>query len=52
MKNGCELCDFNNPKGAVTCIIIKDGKVLVLKRKENPFKGKFGFPGGYMNVGE
>lgn len=52
MKNGCELCGFNNPKGTVTGVIIKNGKVLTLKRKEEPFKGKFDFPGGYMNAGE
>lgn len=52
MKNKCEICAFNNPKGAVTGIIIKDGGVLTLKRNEEPFKGKFDFPGGYMNIGE
>lgn len=48
----CDICKFNNPKATVTGIIIKDGKVLALKRKEEPFKGKFDFPGGYMNAGE
>jgi len=52
MKNDCELCGFNNPKATVTGIIIKDGKILALKRKEEPFKGKFDFPGGYMNASE
>lgn len=52
MNNTCELCAFNNPKATVTGIIVKDGKVLTLKRIEEPFKGKFDFPGGYMNAGE
>lgn len=52
MKSDCERCGFNNPKGTVTGIIIKNGKVLVLKRNEEPFKGKYDFPGGYMNAGE
>src|SRR3990167_2358528 len=30
----CELCKFENPKGSVTGIIIKDNKILVLKRNE------------------
>ena len=52
MKNNCELCGFNNPKGTATGIIIKEGKVLVFKRKEEPFKGDWDFPGGYMDAGE
>ncbi len=52
MTQFCEICNFNNPKGAVTGIIIKDNRVLVLQRKEEPFKDKMDFPGGYMNAGE
>lgn len=48
----CELCGFNNPKGAVSAIIIKDQKLLVLKRNEEPHKGVLDLPGGYMNAGE
>src|SRR3990167_1642340 len=48
----CELCSFKNPKGTVTAIIIKDNKLLLLKRNEAPFKGKWDLPGGYMQEGE
>lgn len=48
----CELCRFNNPKGTVTAVVIKEGKILVLKRSEEPFKGEWDLPGGYMNAGE
>ena len=48
----CEICQFNNPKGTVTAIIIKDGKILLLRRSEEPFKGQWDLPGGYMNAGE
>lgn len=48
----CEICNFKNPKGAVTAVIIKNGKLLLLKRKEEPFLGEWDFPGGYMNAGE
>ncbi len=48
----CELCGFDNPKGTVTAVIVKDGKLLVLKRSEEPFKGEWDLPGGYMNRGE
>ncbi len=45
----CEICAFNNPKATVTAIIIKGNKLLVLKRNEEPFKGKWDLPGGYMS---
>ncbi len=51
-KCDCELCKFENPKTAVTAIVIKDGRVLVLKRKEEPFKGEWDFPGGYLQKDE
>ena len=51
MQN-CESCAFKNPKGTATAIIIKDNKVLLLKRNEEPFKGMMDLPGGYMQEGE
>lgn len=48
----CEICNFKNPKGVVTAVIIKNGKLLLLKRKEEPFLGKWDLPGGYMNQDE
>ena len=50
--NECELCKFNNPKGSVTAVIIRDGKLLLLKRNEEPFKGMWDLPGGYMEENE
>jgi NAD+ diphosphatase len=48
----CELCAFNNPKGAATAAILRDNKLLVLKRNEEPFKGMWDLPGGFMSAGE
>lgn len=48
----CELCAFNNPKGTATGIIIKNGKLLVVVRAEEPFEGMLDLPGGYMQTGE
>ncbi len=48
----CELCKFNNPKGTATAVIIKDGRLLFLRRVEDPFRGMLDLPGGYMNHGE
>ncbi len=50
--NDCELCKFNNPRGSATAVIIRDGKLLLLKRIEEPFKGMWDLPGGYMNQSE
>jgi 8-oxo-dGTP pyrophosphatase MutT (NUDIX family)/predicted GNAT family N-acyltransferase len=51
-KCECELCKFENPKLTATAIVIKDQKLLVAKRNEEPFKGDWDFLGGYMQKGE
>ncbi|MFA5828795.1 MAG: NUDIX domain-containing protein [Candidatus Shapirobacteria bacterium] len=51
-KCDCELCKFENPKPTVTAVIIRDGKILVLKRNENPFAGEWDFAGGYLQKNE
>ena len=48
----CEICEFRNPKGAVTAVFIRDNKLLVLKRRDDPFKGLWDLPGGFMQEGE
>lgn len=48
----CELCEFKNPKGSVTAVIIKDGKLLLLQRNEEPFRDMWDLPGGYMQADE
>lgn len=44
----CEICAFNNPKPTVTAIVIKDNKLLLLKRNQEPFFNQWDLPGGYM----
>ena len=51
-EQNCEICAFNNPKVTVTAIIIKDNKLLLLKRNKDPFKGKWDLPGGFLNQNE
>lgn len=51
-KCDCDLCKFENPKFSTAAIIIKDQKLLVAKRKEEPFKGMWDFMGGYAQKGE
>ncbi len=51
-KINCEICAFKNPKATVTAIIIKDNKLLLLKRNGEPFKGQWDLPGGFMQQNE
>lgn len=45
--------EFKNP-GTTTDLIVenKNGKILLIKRKHEPFKGKWALPGGFLNYGE
>ena len=40
------------PKLAVDILVAKDDKILLIKRKHEPFKGKFALPGGFVEYGE
>jgi len=42
----------NNPLVGVGAIIIRDGKILLEKRKHDPGKGKWSIPGGLVELGE
>lgn len=48
----CEICEFKNPRGTCTAVILKDGKMLFVKRNQEPFKGVWDIPGGYMGENE
>ena len=40
------------PIPSVEAIIVKDGKLLFLRRKNSPAKGQWWFPGGRIRKGE
>jgi ADP-ribose pyrophosphatase len=40
------------PRAAVGAVVIEKGKVLLVKRKYPPKKGKWAIPGGSVNLGE
>ena len=52
----CEKCDFYfyfNPAAAVAGIITDiDGRVLLLRRANDPARGKLGLPGGFVDFNE
>lgn len=43
---------YKNPIPTVDIIIEKDDKVVLIRRKREPFKGKLAIPGGFVNEGE
>lgn len=51
----CSACGFVfylNPKLVAGTIPVEDGRVLLVRRNINPSKGKWTFPGGFVDWGE
>jgi len=44
--------DYKSPKLTVDGIVLKDGKILLIKRKKQPFENMWALPGGFVNYGE
>lgn len=43
---------YRNPIPTIDVILQRDSKVLMVRRKNDPFKGQLSLPGGFVNEGE
>jgi 8-oxo-dGTP diphosphatase len=44
--------EYKSPSLAVDGVIIKDNQILLIKRKNDPYKDKWAIPGGFVEYGE
>jgi ADP-ribose pyrophosphatase YjhB (NUDIX family) len=48
----CDITYYENAKPCASVLPIRDGKVLLAKRANDPHKGEYDIIGGFMEVGE
>ena len=54
-RRTCPDCDyiyFTDPKVGVGVFVVKNGRVLLVRRRMNPEKGKWSIPAGFLDRGE
>jgi ADP-ribose pyrophosphatase YjhB (NUDIX family) len=44
--------EYRNPSPTVDVILQRDSKILLVRRKKDPFANKLALPGGFINEGE
>ncbi|TGC10892.1 NUDIX domain-containing protein [Methanolobus halotolerans] len=42
----------DTPKLTVDAVILYNGRIVLIQRKNPPFQGKFALPGGFVDIGE
>ncbi|MCB0210773.1 MAG: NUDIX domain-containing protein [Anaerolineae bacterium] len=48
----CRFVQFIDPKVTAAVMAEKDGRILMVRRTMEPERGKWCFPGGFMEIGE
>ncbi len=48
----CGWIHFNDPKVAAAVLLEQDGRVLLVRRVNEPFRGKWTLPAGFVDAGE
>jgi ADP-ribose pyrophosphatase YjhB (NUDIX family) len=48
----CAFIFYQNSKPCVGALIVEQGRLLLVKRVANPFKGYWDIPGGFLEAGE
>lgn len=48
----CEWIYFNDPKVAAAVLVEQDGRVLLTRRVNEPFRGLWTLPAGFVDAGE
>jgi len=49
---GCEWIHFDDPKVAAAVLIEQDGRILLVRRINEPFQGLWTLPAGFVDAGE
>ncbi len=49
---GCGYIAYMNAKPCAGALVVRDGRVLLIKRNREPFLGWWDVPGGYLEYGE
>lgn len=55
IRPACPVCNwiyFPDPKVAVALLVVHQGKVLLAQRANDPFRGAWTLPGGFVDAGE